>query len=106
MTTIGFYFRELDKDDVNALRTRLNALAATFGYTAERGPTAGDGNLAAMLMAIDCGELALVLLPDIQYRPAIDALDKISAKIGYGDNWAETIANALRAALERQAETE
>ena len=105
MATVGFYFKEMSKEDVNALRSRLNNLAATFGYTAERGPTAGQGNLAEMLMAIDTGELALVLLPDTQYRPALETLDGIAADLP-PDNWAETIAASIRAALQRQAEAD
>lgn len=66
MSTIGLYFRGLSKANTNALRSRLNAIAAEFGYIAERGPTAGQGNLAVMLEAIDAGELALVLLPPEQ----------------------------------------
>jgi len=105
MSAIGFYFKELSKKEANALRFRLNDLAATFGYIAERGPTAGEGNLAAMLMAIDCGELALVLLPDTQYRPVLETLDRIAADLP-PDNWAATIAASLRAALQRQADAE
>jgi hypothetical protein len=51
-STIGLYF-PIDKDEVNALRARLNALAGELGYIAKAGPTAGKGNLAALLMAID-----------------------------------------------------
>jgi hypothetical protein len=58
MSTIGLYF-ELSKADTNALRTRLNAIAATHGYTAKRGPTTGQGNLARLLQAIDAGEIIL-----------------------------------------------
>lgn len=62
MPTIGFYFRGLTQTEVNALRTRLNELAARHGYLALRGATKarGEGNLAAMLVAIDAGELTVV----------------------------------------------
>ena len=59
-TTIGFYFRDMEQDEINALRARLNALAAEFGYIAKRGPTAGRGNLAALLIAIGDGEFVLI----------------------------------------------
>ena len=57
---IGLYFRGLDKEGVNALRARLNRLAGTFGYVAQAGPTTGEGNLAALLIAIGDGEIVLV----------------------------------------------
>lgn len=57
---IGLYFRGMSKEDVNDLRARLNERARELGYTSTRGPTAGDGNLAALLVAIDAGEVRLV----------------------------------------------
>lgn len=66
MTTFGLYFKDMDQEAANAMRSRLNEIAKGYGYTAERGATAGQGNLADMLQAIDAGELALVLLPDEQ----------------------------------------
>lgn len=99
MTTVGFYF-PLDKEDTNALRRRLNAVAQSFGYYAERGPTAGEGCLTEMLMAIDVGELALVLLPDEHFAPAIAHLESLN------EEWADAIAIGLRAALIRQAEAD
>ena len=105
-STIGLYFRR-DQGSANALRSRLNEIAATFGYTATRGATTGQGNLSEMLEAIDAGELALVLLPDEHFRPALEALDAISAQSRFGaDNWAAGVARALRAALERGVEAE
>jgi len=105
MATIGLYFRGLDNEDVNALRARLNNVAAAFGYTAERGPTTGEGNLAEMLVAIDAGELALVLLPDEHFRPALEHLDSLAAESPRNE-WAAVIADALRAALQRSAEAD
>jgi len=67
MGTAGLYFRSLEKHQVNALRSRLNELAGSMGYKADpKSPTAGQGLLAALLVAIDAGEVALVLLPDEQ----------------------------------------
>jgi len=100
MTTIGLYFRGLDREQTNALRTRLNQIAFDFGYYAERGPTAGRGNLAEMLIAIDAGELALVLFADGWFRPALEHLEAV------GEEWADAIIASLHAALQRQAEAD
>jgi len=54
---IGLYFRDMDQGEINALRARLNTLAYELGYTAKSGPTAGKGNLAALLVAIDAGDV-------------------------------------------------
>ena len=59
-----------------------------------------------MLLAIDEGELAIVLLPDEQFRPAIETLDELAAKFGYEDNWAASIAASLRNALRRGIEAD
>lgn len=111
MATIGLYIRGVDQEGANALRARLNQIAAEFGYTSERGATAGEGNLAEMLMAIDRGELALVLLPDEQRAWAINWLDQQAAALREdADSWREyslgealtTIADALVTAQERE----
>ena len=65
MSTVGLYFR-MDQPAANALRARLNEMAAGFGYTAAWGPTAGQGNLAALLVAIDAGDVILVRINDTQ----------------------------------------
>lgn len=101
MTTLGFYFPSMTNEEANALRASLNDIAAEFGYTSR-----GKGNLVTMLLAIDAGELALVLLPDEQFRPALETLDRISSEIGYDDNWAASIAASLRDALQRSIEAE
>jgi hypothetical protein len=106
MSTFGIYFRSRDQESANALRSRLNDLAATFGYTAERGATAGQGNLAAMLVAIDAGELALVLLPDEQIHNALQELDRLYTADMFHNDWAATVAASLRAALQRGIEAE
>lgn len=111
MATIGLYIRGLDQEGANALRARLNQIAAEFGYTAERGATAGEGNLAEMLTAIDSGELALVLLPDEQRAWTIDWLDEQAASLRENaDSWRQyslsdaiaTIADALLKAQQRE----
>ncbi len=59
-STIGFYFAGLSQDDTNQVRARLNVLAADLGYTAKRGGTAGQGNAAALLVAIANGDVKIV----------------------------------------------
>lgn len=54
---IGFYFRGMNKEEVTAIRAELNRLAAHLGYVAKRGPTVGQGNAAALLVAIAKGEV-------------------------------------------------
>ena len=100
MTAIGIYFKSRDQDEVNALRARLNAHAASHGYVATRGPTVGQGNLAEMLVAIDSGELATVLLADEQYAPAIAHLEQIDTE------WARSIVISLRRSLSYQNEVD
>lgn len=57
---IGFYFRQMDKEEVTQIRARLNEIAKSLGYVAERGPTAGQGNAAALLVAIARGEVEVI----------------------------------------------
>lgn len=94
MTTIGFYF-PLNPEETNSLRARLNLVAKRHGYTTSRGRGTGQGNLVGLLIAIDTGEVATVLLSDEQRKTAIRELNIISAQIGYGDNWAENISEQL-----------
>ena len=100
MSQMGFYLRGLTQPQANALRARLTDLAASHGYLATRGPTAGRGNLAAMLQALDAGEVATVLLSDGQRAAAIEHLGQV------GEDWADVIVDSLLAALERQTEAE
>lgn len=62
-STIGLYFN-FDQESANALRSRLNGIAARYGYIATRGATAGQGNLSELLLAIDAGEVATVFMSD------------------------------------------
>ena len=105
MPAIGLYFPGT-QEEVNSLRERLNTLAGEFGYMATRGPTTGQGNLAEMLVAIDAGELALVLLPDEQFSPALEVLDGLAAEDPYRNDWAATVARSLRDTLDRSAEAD
>jgi len=103
MPTIGVYFpSDFEKEDVNALRARLNVVAASHGYIAHRGPTAGQGALAHLLIAIDAGEVATLLLPDEQINQALDHLDALVAQDRWRYEWAADIAGALRVALKRK----
>lgn len=56
---IGFYFRGLNKAEVTQIRAKLNEIAKGLGYIAKRGPTSGQGNAAALLIAIARGEITL-----------------------------------------------
>lgn len=58
-STIGLYF-DLSQQGTNELRTRLNKLASRLGYSARRGATCGEGNLAAMLQGIDSGDCEVI----------------------------------------------
>ena len=98
MTAIGIYVR-LGRQATNAFRARLNEIAASHGYIAHSGPTKGQGNLVELLHAIDGGEMALVLLPDEQRARAIEYLETLDAE------WATSIANGLRNAIQREAES-
>lgn len=107
MTTIGLYF-PLDQESTNALRQRLNDLAAGLGYTATRGPTAGEGNLSEMLLAIDAGEVALVLLDPLVRGYTIDHLRKLANALEEGAPSFEALAiveglNAIADRLDQAA---
>ena len=100
MTAIGIYFAGLDQAETNALRSRLNEHAKSHGYTATRGPTAGGGNLAEMLTAIDGGELVTVLLSDGQIDAALEHLEPIQ------EDWAQVIVQSLQVAILYQHEAD
>jgi len=105
MTTTGFYFRGLNNEQVATMRRRLNDLAAELGYVAWSGPTAGQGNLAAMLQAIDAGEVAVVLLSDEQRRQAARWLNEQAGQVsGPLGEALDTIAASLWRAMQFQAE--
>jgi hypothetical protein len=107
---IALYFKNMTAQQSRQLRARLAEVAASHGYIAERGPTAGDGNPAELLVAIANGELATVLLADDERRRAIRQLQRLAEKWATSNDLdkAETaevfaiIANALIASAERE----
>jgi len=114
MSTLTLYLR-MTQPAANALRARLNDQAAAHGYTAVRGPTAGQGNLAELLRAIDAGEVALVLLPEQNRASAIRWLREQAQQLEAEANdfstlglaeALETFAEALSDAADRAAEKE
>ena len=58
-STIGLYL-DISQEAANQLRDRLNRLAFRLGYSARRGPTYGEGNLAALLQGVDAGDCEIV----------------------------------------------
>jgi hypothetical protein len=48
------------------IQAALRRVAERHGYTSTRGPRAGQGNAIEVILALDSGELATVLLPDEQ----------------------------------------
>ena len=70
-STIGFYFAGLSKEETNAVRARLNAIAAELGYRASRGATAGQGNAAALLVAIAAGEVQVMPTDHARHAPEV-----------------------------------
>lgn len=96
-SSVGLYF-PLPPDATNELRSRLNDLAASHGYVARRGPTAGRGNLVALLIAIDAGEVITVPLDDDKLLDALNALERIEAQ------WAQDIVSSLLAARARRTD--
>lgn len=59
MASATFYFRGLSDKEVQDLRKRLNEIAGEMGYVARWGPTQGEGNAAALMIAIARGEVAV-----------------------------------------------
>ena len=106
MGTAGLYFRSMEKAEVNALRSRLNELAGSMGYKADpKSPTAGQGLLAALLVAIDAGEVAVVLLPDEQRGMAARWLRQQAVAMTANAPLAEALGS-IAASLEDAAERE
>ena len=105
MGTAGLYFRSLEKHQVNALRSRLNELAGSMGYLAVSGRTVGQGNLAALLVAIDAGEVAVVLLPDEQRAMAARWLREQAVAMAANAPLAEALGS-IAASLEDAADRE
>ena len=56
--TIGFYFTS--EHDPNAIRKRLQEIAAKLDYFGARGPTAVTGSPSKLLAAIANGEIQVV----------------------------------------------
>ena len=100
MPAIGLYFAGLTQVELNALRARLNRYAKIHGYIASRGPTAGKGNLAQMLVGIDAGQIALISLnkDQDQWKSAIKFLEAVE------EPWATSLILGLLKALENQKE--
>ena len=63
MTTLGFYFAGISQKEANDIRAKLNEMAYKWGYVAQGGPTMGQGNAAALLVALASGELELQGFP-------------------------------------------
>lgn len=104
MAGLGLYLAGLDAAEARQLRADLADIAKRHGYTAERGPTAGQGNVATMLVAIASGEVATVLLADEPRAAAIRELRRQAAladdhliREAFGD-----IANALLESVRRE----
>lgn len=85
-STIGLYF-DLSQEEANALRERLNALAYRLGFMARRGPTAGEGNLAALLQAIDGGVCRVERVQDWGCKRVFTAAEVRHAAQEALDNW-------------------
>lgn len=98
MTTLGFYFK--DGVAANWIRSMLRRTAESHGLTATAGPMAGQGSPSDLIVQIATGEIATVYLADEEFKPALEHLATVPA------GWAVAVANGLRAALRRQAETE
>jgi hypothetical protein len=100
MSAIGIYFRGMTKPETNAIRARLNEHAAEHGYVAARGPTAGQGNLAALLVAIQAGEVFTCLLSDAEFGEAMRHLEDVNA------SWARSIIASMELAEQYRVDTE
>jgi hypothetical protein len=107
-TNVKMYFHGT-KEEVAARQQRLRDLAKRMDYTAIA-PNAGEGNIPALLEAIDAGEVTLLLLPPEQHGFVTDWLERQALALressGVRDNSIaealETIVQALDRALERQ----
>lgn len=103
MAGLGLYLAGMTEEGARQLRADLASIAAHHGYTSERGPTAGDGNPAALLVAIASGEIALVLLADGPRNAAIRRLRELAPSEHPTVREAfQGIAHALEAAVERE----
>lgn len=101
--TIGLYF-PLSKDDLNALRHRLNYLFGTLGYADEDSTPPYRGGLPAGLMALDRGEIIVMQLSGEQRSQAMEWLYSEAAGIEEGPIGKAllAIAKALEDSTHRQ----
>lgn len=116
-SAIGLYF-PLSKGAANDLRRRLNYQFGQMGYADKDSKPPWRGGLPAGLLAIDKGELALVLLPDEQRTWAREWLyqraDDLTNDTETGCTPKElaiaealrTIADALGEAMNKEIEAE
>lgn len=103
MAGLGLYLAGLTDEEARQLRADLASIAAHHGYTSERGPTAGEGNPAALLVAIASGEIALLLLADGPRNAAIRRLRELAPSEHPTIREAfHGLANALETAIARE----
>lgn len=67
-TAISLYFASMTKEQVGAMRERLNGIAAEHGLVAQAGPTARQGSVAGLLAAIADGTLVVTALDGVGDR--------------------------------------
>ncbi|RMH17462.1 MAG: hypothetical protein D6698_08310 [Gammaproteobacteria bacterium] len=82
-------------EEIDAFMRELSRIALRYGYSTQRGPKAGGGNILELLEAIVGGEIALVLLPDEQRAEVIPWLLEAADAAGADDRY--TVRDALRA---------
>lgn len=86
-----------------AMQAALRKIAERHGYTATRGPRAGQGSPSELVQALDAGELATVLLDSDERWQIIAELDRHAATLdGWLSEGIREVANQLRAAAERE----
>ncbi len=106
MPSLTFYHPS--QAEANRLRDQLNKLAAQHGYAASRGRMTERGGGAELLTAIANGEVALVLLADEQRAWAAEWLEEWAGELEHPSlaEALETIAAALRDAMQREAQAD
>lgn len=109
MPKTSLWFRGTN-EEMTAKVQRLRDLAQSMGYTIIASKNAGEGNIAALLEAIDAGDVTVLMLPPEQHGFVTDWLERKALQLresnGVRDNSIakalETIVQALDQALERQ----